>query len=164
MLALAKVRLGLAGVAHRGVALGRFVCSRPQFENARPSVPSVAAMRMGLPRVGLQTGSDASRYEVASLCGGGGRSPLRFYAGQQHVVGAQVRGMADGGGRWDKDSDRASGEDKSGAGGVKRNVDPLHPHGLNISVFNGNVDLAMRKLRRKVIVEGIMKKFKKNRV
>ena len=100
--------------------------------------------------------------QAAQMCGG--RLPLRFQQ-QQHPT-LQLRGMADGGKRWDGEEDGSSrgGGDSGGAGGVVRHSDPLHPHGLNISVINGNADMAMRKLRRKVIVEGVMKKFKKNRV
>ena len=51
-----------------------------------------------------------------------------------------------------------------GAGGIAPVSNPLHPHGLNVTVVNGNVDVAMRKLRRKVIAEGVKKKFQNNRV
>ncbi len=81
----------------------------------------------------------------------------------------QVRALADGDGRWDREGQRGGGQgaggwDADAEDGVTGTEDPSHPHGLNVSVFHGNVDLAMRKLRRKVIVEGVMKKFKKNRV
>jgi len=78
----------------------------------------------------------------------------------------QVRGYADGEKRWDKEADvePAGGGGGFGAGGVVQYTDPVHPHGLNVSVFNGNAELALRKLRRKVMIEGTMKKFKKMKV
>jgi hypothetical protein len=175
-----SARLGgaLAG-AGRGLARGWVACiplgealttasavsaglhRRPAVLQARvdgaagPAAPGLA--QSGWRERGGNVGAQA-----AQLCGG--RLPLRFQQ-QQHPT-LQLRGMADGGKRWDGEADGSSrgGGDSGGAGGVVRHVDPLHPHGLNISVINGNADLAMRKLRRKVIVEGVMKKFKKNRV
>ena len=84
----------------------------------------------------------------------------------EEVDHAAQRSDEDGDGRWDREGQRGGGEGAGGWDGAaaEGTDDPSHPHGLNVSVFHGNVDVAMRKLRRKVIVEGVMKKFKKNRV
>ena len=92
---------------------------------------------------------------------------LRAWAIRARLPQQQVRALADGDARWDRDEQRGGEGPEGGAdgaGGVALAVDPSHPHGLTVSVMHGNVDVAMRKLRRKVIVEGVMKKFKKTSV
>lgn len=93
---------------------------------------------------------------------------LREWALRARLPEKQVRALADGDARWDRDEQRGSESSQGaidGAGGVAQAVDPIHPHGLTVSVgMHGNVDVALRKLRRKVIVEGLMKKFKNNSV
>lgn len=91
----------------------------------------------------------------------------------QQRVPFLVRGFADK--RWDSEAGDVVAEAvDAGSAGVSRggsaglgsgaSSNPIHPHGLNVPVFNGNVDLAMRKLRRKVIAEGVKKKFQNLRV
>lgn len=93
-----------------------------------------------------------------------GGERLRTWALRARQPQQQARALADGEARWDREGQRGGGEGAGGAAADGETEDPTHPHGLNVSVFHGNVDVALRKLRRKVIVEGVMKKFKKNRV
>jgi hypothetical protein len=114
---------------------------------------AAASAAAGLPRL------------QARMMPGGER--LRAWALRARMPQQQARALADGDARWDRDEQRGGEGPEGGAdgaGGVAQAVDPSHPHGLTVSVMHGNVDVAMRKLRRKVIVEGVMKKFKKTSV
>jgi len=147
--------------ARQGMAVGR-------MQGAAAAAPILRSAALVAPRNRTHSLHSPSALSLGwgSLC----RLPCLGRAQKQQQIQQlqqQVRGYVDGEKRWDKDADvqpAGGGGGGFGAGGVVQHTDPMHPHGLSVSVFNGNTDLALRKLRRKVLIEGTMKKFKKLKV
>ena len=160
----------MAAVARPGAVGGYAV--RYAAAPERALLPRCVAGLAGplAPPAGMRFDGRAAAAACAAAAGLPGGERLRTWALRARQPQQQARALADGDGRWDREGQRGGGEGVVGWNGaaaddgVPATEDPSHPHGLNVSVFHGNVDVAMRKLRRKVIVEGVMKKFKKNRV
>ena len=169
--------------AKTGAAFARQV--RPIFRTLgqafRPSVPCArssshsspaSALRLSVPHGHQFVGVGIAWSAAAKLLGG--RLPtisppslLQQRKQQQHQ---QLRGLADAGEkRWDGEGDVAEVETSANSPSDRWRQEEessaymaalSHPHGLKVSVVNGNVDLALKKLRRKVIIEGVMKKYR----
>ena len=170
--------------AKTGAVFARQV--RPIFRTLgqafRPSVPCArssshsspaSAPRLSVPDGHQFVGVGIAWSAAAKLLGG--RLPtisppslLQQRKQQQHHQ--QLRGLADAGEkRWDGEGDVAEVETSANSPSDRWRQEEessaymaalSHPHGLKVSVVNGNVDLALKKLRRKVIIEGVMKKYR----